>query len=157
MSGDRTSEHIEYARTVVGRDPLATFLGIRIDEVREGFARCSLRVRPEYLNAVHRAHGVTVCAVADQAFAVACNSLGSMAIAVNLNISYFAAANAGETITAEAAPINIGRKVSTWRIDVRGEDGRLIAACQGIAYHKPREGKGEAPPRRLIQEQYGND
>jgi len=131
---------IEYARTVVGNDPLARFLGISVDEVRHGFARFSLLVKPEYLNAVHRAHGVTVCAVADQAFAVACNSMGSMAIAVNLNISYVAAAHAGETITAEASPINIGRKVSTWRIEVRGQDDRLIATCQGIAYHKRSEG-----------------
>jgi len=132
---------IAYARTVVGEDPLARFLGIRIDEVRHGFARCSLPVRPEYLNAVNRAHGAAVAAVADQAFAVACNSMGSMAIAVNLSISYFAAAAAGETITAEATPVNVGRKVSTWRIEVRGEDRRLIASCQGIAYHKKKGDK----------------
>lgn len=139
MTYDPARDPIEYARTVVGGDPLARFLGINIDEVRHGFARCSLVVKPEYLNAVNRAHGVTVCAVADQAFAVACNSMGGMAIAVNLNISYFAAAAAGETIVAEATPINVGRKVSTWKIEVRGQDGRLIATCQGIAYHKKKE------------------
>lgn len=127
---------IEYARDTVGKDPLATFLGIVIEEVRHGYARCSLCVKPEYLNAVSRAHGVTVCAVADQAFAVACNSMGTMAIAVNLSISYIAGAAEGEKIIAEATPINVGRKVSIWKIEVRGEDTRLIASCEGIAYHK---------------------
>ncbi len=127
---------LDYARNVVGKDPLARFLGISIDEVSHGFARCSLLVRPEYLNAVDRAHGVTVCAVADQAFAVASNSMGSRAVAVNLNIQYTAGAAAGERITAEATPVSVGRKVSMWRIEVRGQDARLIAACDGIAYHK---------------------
>ena len=139
MGYDPQQDPIEYARTVVGGDPLAKFLGISIDEVRHGYARCSLVVKPEYLNAVNRAHGVTICAVADQAFAVACNSLGSMAIAVNLNISYVAAAAAGETIVAEATPVNVGRKVSTWRIEVHSHKGRLIATCQGIAYHKRKD------------------
>jgi acyl-CoA thioesterase len=77
-----------------------------------------------------------VYAVADQAFAVACNSLGTMALAVNLNVTYTAAAEPGEIIVSEATPINLGRKVSSWKIEVRGADGRLIASCQGIAYHK---------------------
>lgn len=133
---DAKKNPIEYAREVVGKDPLAAFLGITVEEVRHGYGRCSLRVKPEYLNAVKRAHGVTVCAVADQAFAVASNSVGSMAIAVNLAINYIAGAAEGETICAEATPINIGRKVSVWKIEVSGEDKKLIASCEGIAYHK---------------------
>lgn len=127
---------VAYARDIVGGDPMAKFLGIEIDEVRQGYARCKLLVKPDYLNAVKRAHGATVYAVADQAFAVACNSLGTMALAVNLNVTYTAAAEPGEIIVSEAMPINLGRKVSVWKIEVKGADGRLIANCQGIAYHK---------------------
>ncbi len=83
---EHISDPIAYARDVVGCDPMATFLGVHIDEVRQGYARCSLLVKPEYLNAADRAHGVTVCAVADQAFAVACNSLGTKALAVSLKL-----------------------------------------------------------------------
>jgi acyl-CoA thioesterase len=131
-----SQDPVAYARDVVGRDPMATFLGVVVEEVWQGYARCSLLVKPEYLNAVNRAHGATVYAVADQAFAVACNCLGTKALAVNLNVTYTAAANPGETIAAEATPINLGRKVSVWKIEVKGGDGRLIANCQGIAYHK---------------------
>jgi acyl-CoA thioesterase len=127
---------VEYAREVVGKDPMATFLGITVEEAREGYARCSLTVRPEYLNAVERAHGVTVYAVADQAFAVACNSMGTMATAVSFTISYIGPATDGEKIFAEAMPVNVGRKISVWRVDVRGSEDRLIATGQGIAYHK---------------------
>jgi acyl-CoA thioesterase len=137
MSKPATVENpIEYARTVVGRDPFATFLGIEVDEVREAYSRVSVTVKPEYLNAVERAHGAFIHALADQAFAVACNSTGVMAIAVNFNINYLSSATDGERISAEGRPINIGRKVSVWSIEVRGTGDKLIATGIGTAYHK---------------------
>lgn len=133
---EKIADPVSYAREVVGKDPMATFLGVAVDEVKKGYARCSLPIKPEYLNAVERAHGVAVYAVADQAFAVACNSTGTKALAMNININYIAGAGVGETIYAEATPINIGRKVSVWKIEVTGHGEKLIASCQGIAYHK---------------------
>jgi acyl-CoA thioesterase len=127
---------IEYARDVVGRDPWAAYLGIEIDEVREGYARCSITVKPEYMNAVERAHGAIIHAIADQAFAVACNSTGVIAIAVNFTINYLASAVDGEKIFAEAVPVSIGRKISVWNIEVRGAQDKLVATGYGTAYHK---------------------
>ena len=133
---DIVKDPVGYAREVVGRDPMATYLGISVDEVKEGYALCSLTIRPEYLNAVERAHGAAIHAVADQAFAVACNSMGTMAIAVNFTMNYLEGAHDGERIFAEATPIKVGRKISVWKIEVRGREDRLIASCEGVAYHK---------------------
>ena len=137
MKDNNTVENpIEYARDVVGRDPWAAYLGIEIDEVREGYARCSITVKPEYMNAVERAHGAIIHAIADQAFAVACNSTGVIAIAVNFTINYLASAVDGEKIFAEAVPVSIGRKISVWNIEVRGAQDKLVATGYGTAYHK---------------------
>jgi acyl-CoA thioesterase len=133
---DAINDPLKYAREVVGKDPMATFLGIVVEESREAYAKCSLTIKPEYCNAVERAHGATIHAVADQAFAVACNSTGTMAIAVNFNINYVSGAGIGEKVFSEAFPVNIGRKVSVWKIEVRGSGDRLIASCEGVAYHK---------------------
>ncbi len=127
---------VSYARDVVGRDPFATYLGIEVEEVREGYARCSITVRPDFLNAVERAHGAVVYAVADQALAVAANSTGVMALALNVSMNYISAATDGERVFSEAEPANLGKKVSVWSITVRGSEDRLIAAGTGIAYHK---------------------
>jgi acyl-CoA thioesterase len=127
---------IAYARDVVGRDPWAVFLGIEVEDVREGYGRCSLTVRPEYMNAVERAHGAFIHALADQAFAIACNSTGVMAIAVNFSINYLSSAVDGEKVFAEASPVNIGRKLSVWNVQVRGVGDKLIATGYGTAYHK---------------------
>ena len=133
---EETINSIEYAKETVGRDPMAVFLVVTVEEVRYGFARCSLTIKPNYLNALNRAHGAAVYAVADQAFAVAANSMENKAIALNLAINYAAGASEGECLVSEAKPLHIGRKVSIWRIEVRGNDKRLIASCEAIAYHK---------------------
>jgi len=127
---------VAYAREVVGRDPMATYLGIEVEEARHAYARCSITVRPEYLNSAERAHGAIVYSLADQAFAVACNSTGTMALAVSFTISYHSAAIDGEKMFSEAHPVSIGRKISVWKIEVRGMEDKLIATGQGIAYHK---------------------
>ena len=131
------TDPIEYARETVGRDPLATYLGIVIEEVAEGYARVSLKVRPEYQNAVERAHGATVYAVLDQAFAVASNSRGVSAVSLTMTVNYHAGAPSGSIIVAEARPIDIKRKVSTWDLVARTrEDDTLIATARGIVYHQ---------------------
>ena len=55
---------------------------------------------------------------------------------MHFSISYLSGALDGEKMVAEAVPVNIGKKVSVWKIDVRGSAGRHIASCEGIAYHK---------------------
>ena len=85
---DTVRDPLCYARDVVGRDPFATHMGIDVDEVREGYARCSLTVLPQYLNAVERVHGGVVYALADQALAVASNSTGVAALSLSFTINY---------------------------------------------------------------------
>ena len=130
------NDPVEYAREVVGKDPFAAFLGIQVDEVRSGYARCSLTLSPDYMNAVERAHGAAIYALADQAFAVGSNSTGVMAIAMNFNIHYISGAKDGERIFAEAVPVNMGKKVSVWKVEVYGTEDSLIATGHGTAYHK---------------------
>ena len=130
------NDPVSYAKNVVAKDPMATFLGIEADEVRTGYARCSVTIRPEFLNAVERAHGAIVYAVMDQVLAVASNSTGNLAVSMNVSVNYISAALDGEKIFAEATPINVGKKVSVWKIEVRGKGDKIIACGEGLAYHK---------------------
>jgi acyl-CoA thioesterase len=125
-----------YAKDVVAKDPMATFLGIETDEVRSGYARCSITIKSEFLNAVERAHGAIIYAVMDQAFAVASNSTGNVAVSLHFSVNYISAALTGEKIFAEASPVNMGKKVSVWKIEVRGSNDKVIATGEGLAYHK---------------------
>jgi len=133
----KIEDPIRYAREVVGGDPFAAHLGVVIEEVTEGYARLSLLVKPEYLNGVGRAHGGAVAMVLDQAFAVAANSRGISSVSLSMTTSYHAGAPCGATLVAEARPVDIKRKVSTWDIVCRTrEKGLLVASARGIAYHQ---------------------
>jgi len=127
---------VRYAKDVVAKDPMAVFLGIEADEVRKAYARCSVTIKPEFLNAVERAHGAIIYAVMDQALAIASNSIGNIAVSLNITINYISSAVDGEKIFAEATPVNLGNRVSVWNIVVRGNEDKIIASGEGLAYHK---------------------
>lgn len=133
---DYIKDPVCYAKDVVGKDPMAQFLGITVDEVKEGYARCSVTIVPEYLNALERAHGAIIYALIDQSLAVASNSTGSVAMSLNVTVNYVSSARAGEKLFGEAIPVKIGKKVSLWKIDVRGTEDNLVATAEGITYNK---------------------
>lgn len=133
--------NIAYAREIVAKDPMASFLGIRLEEVRRAYSRLSVEIRPEFLNAHDRAHGMILSSMIDQAAAVASNSMEFDVLLVELKINYLAAAVPGERITAEARPVDIKKSLSLWTVDVRGASGTLVATGQALGYHRIRDKK----------------
>jgi acyl-CoA thioesterase len=131
--------NIAYAREIVAKDPMASFLQIRLEEVRRAYSRLSVEIRPEFLNAHDRAHGMILSSMIDQAAAVAANSMEYDVLLVELKINYLAAAVPGERITAEARPVDIKKSLSLWTVDVRGSSGTLVATGQALGYHRIRD------------------
>ena len=130
-------EAIRYAQEVVGGDPMARHLGIEVLEVKENFARLALEVRPEYLNSLDRAHGITVYALADQAIAVASNSAGDSAMVLEAKINFLNGVPRGTRLEAVARPVEKKRTIGLWNVEIRDQkDGLLVATCQGMTYHK---------------------
>lgn len=130
------SEPFEFAREVVARDPMSTFLGIRLEEVREAYARIAMVLKPEYLNSLGRSHGITVSALVDQAAAIAANTVNHPTLIAELKINFLDAAHVENTLIAEASALDIRRKLSLWQIEVNTETGRRIALGQALAYHQ---------------------
>ncbi len=132
---DRKAEPVRYSVEVVGGDPFSRMLGIVVEEARDSYSKVSLKLKPEYCNSEARTHGGVIFSLADQAFAIACNSRGYMAFAAEMKINYFEATKAGDTVTAEAKPIDIRKRISLWNIEVRNQDFTLVATAHGLAYH----------------------
>jgi acyl-CoA thioesterase len=82
------------------------------------------------------AHGGAIFALIDAAFETACNSHGTMAVALNVNINYLAAPAPGAKLIAEARELHLTRKTGNYDIKVKEENGSLIAVCQALAYRK---------------------
>src|SRR5687767_6972195 len=82
------------------RDHAAQALGIALAEIRPGYARMTMRVRPDMVNGHAMCHGGFTFALADTAFAYACNSHNYIAVAQNANITFLAPGRQGELLTA---------------------------------------------------------
>jgi acyl-CoA thioesterase len=132
------SEEDELAARVVAamyaRDRAARTLGIEVLETRAGFTRVAFTVREEMLNGHDTAHGGYVFALADTAFAYACNSRNDASVALQCSISFAAPARAGMRLTATARERALGGRTGTYDIEVADEEGAVIAFFRGTSY-----------------------
>ncbi|MBU4565265.1 MAG: PaaI family thioesterase [Desulfarculus sp.] len=128
-------ERLAYARQVVGTDPVSTLLGIQVVDVDEGRATVSLAPQAHHLNSLGRVHGSTLYALADQAMAVAANTLENPALMVETHISFLAKAEPEQRLLATARRRDAGRKLSLWEVEIKDEGGRLVALATGRGYH----------------------
>ena len=129
------SEHDEKVAAFFEQDRFARENGIRIVEVRAGFARTEMTVEPRHLNAIGILQGGALFTLADLAFALACNSHGVLAVGCQADVTYFKAVRSGR-LTAAADEISRTRTLSTCLIRVTGEDQELVALFKGVAYIK---------------------
>jgi len=121
----------------VDKEPYARRLGMRLVEVGEGYAKVEMDVTPEMDNIFGMLHGGAIFSLIDEAFEVSCNSHGTVALALNVNISYLAAPEPRARLTAQSREINRTRKTGLYDIRVTDDKGRLIATAQALAYRKP--------------------
>lgn len=106
-------------------------LGIALEAVGPGTARLSMTVAPHMTNGHGMAHGGYVFALADSAFAFACNAHDERAVAAQCQIAYLRPAKLGERLTAEATErFREGRNGIT-DVTVRGQDGTVVAEFRG--------------------------
>ena len=116
------------------KDHYSKWLGIIVDEHREGYCRLHFVVREEMLNGFGIAHGGIVFSAADSAFAFTCNSHGRLSVALDVTISFVRTTTAGETLTVEAKELHNGNKTGFYDITVVNEQQELVALFKGTAY-----------------------
>ncbi|MEW5781765.1 MAG: hydroxyphenylacetyl-CoA thioesterase PaaI [Pseudomonadota bacterium] len=112
-------------------DHAARGLGIHIETVGPGMARLTMPVRQNMVNGHGSCHGAFIFAVADAAFAYACNSDNHRAVAGGASIDFLAPALLGDVLTATAIRRQQGGRNGLYDIEVTNQDGRLIALFRG--------------------------
>jgi acyl-CoA thioesterase len=119
----------------IERDQFAKHNGIELVSAALGQARVKMTLQPHHLNGVGLAHGGAIFTLADFAFAVASNSHGTLAVAINVSISFLKAVRAG-TLWAEAREVSLNPRLGSYTVDVKDDTGQLVAVFQGLAYRK---------------------
>jgi len=122
------------ATTLFERDRASQALGMRIASVRPGAARVVMRVRADMLNGHGLCHGGLVFALADSAFAFACNSHNDSTVAAAAAIDFLAAAREGDELTAEASELWRTRRNGIYEIVVANQRGERVALFRGRSY-----------------------
>src|SRR5579863_689187 len=122
------------AGALFARDRASQSLGMRLEAVRPGGARVAMRVRPDMINGHGVCHGGIVFALADSAFAFACNSYNNATVAAAASIDYLAAVREGDELTAEASELWRTRRNGLYEIVVANQRGERIALFRGRSY-----------------------
>lgn len=126
----------EFLTEKVAAEPYARHLGMRLLRVDVGYALVEMDFDETKRNIFGLAHGGAVFSLIDEAFEVASNSHGIMAVALNMNVTYMAAPKLGTILRAEAVEIHRTVRTASYQIRVTDAHGTLIALCQALVYRK---------------------
>ena len=129
-------------------DRFAANTGIQLLEVRKGYAKASLVLTAEHLNAGGRTQGGVLFTLADLALAAAANSHGTLAFSLSSTITFLRASGTGDTLYAEARERYIGRATGCYQIDITNQQGKLIATFESSVFRM-----GEPVPFSVCSEE----
>ncbi len=119
----------QIADTLLQREGTGPAWGVSIDDAREGYAL----VRDDMLNGHRSAHGGMIFALADTAFAYACNSRNENTVAQNATISFLAPAQVGDVLIAEAREVSRSGRSGVYQVSVKSVAGAVIAEFTGLS------------------------
>lgn len=112
-------------------EPIAKLLDMKLVKLTTGYAKVTMKIKPEHLNFNGLIFGGIIMCLADQAFAYGMNSVITPNIATHFNIQLIAGAKVGDTLTAECRPLKAGKRVGFAEMTVTNQDGKLIAKATG--------------------------
>ena len=121
--------------TAVVQEPFARSMSIELRNLEDGYSLVEMVYDPSRQNNIYgRAHGGAVFGLIDEAFETAGQTDGTVAVAMNVNVTYIASPEPGDRLHAEARRVAQTKRTANYDIKVTDSSGRLIAVCQALAY-----------------------
>lgn len=124
----------EAAQAMWSRDHAAQALGMALAEVKPGSARLTMQVRQDMVNGHAICHGGMLFALADTAFAYACNSYNRVTVASACHIDFLAPGHLGDTLVAEAVERSQSGRTGVYDVTVSTDAGKTVALFRGKSY-----------------------
>ncbi len=115
-------------------DLFSQWLGIEVLEIKEGYSKIKMTVRPEMINGFGIVHGGIAFSLADSAFAFACNNRNNLSVALDTSINFTKPVHVGDTLTAETRELHNGRSTGLYHITVFNHTGHEVALFKGLCY-----------------------
>jgi len=115
-------------------DRASQMLGMKIESCGPGQATVSMRIRPDMVNGHRICHGGLIFALADSAFAFACNSHGDNTVAAGAAIEFLAPGMEGDLLRAVAQERWRAGKAGIYEIEVRNQRDETVALFRGRSH-----------------------
>ncbi|TYC53127.1 hydroxyphenylacetyl-CoA thioesterase PaaI [Rhodobacterales bacterium] len=119
------------AKMMWADDRASQGLGISLEKVAPGKAVLTMTVADYMTNGHGNMHGGFMFALADSAFAFACNTYNQMTVAQHCSVTYIAPGSLGDVLTAEAREVSRKGRSGIYDICVTREDGTVLAEFRG--------------------------
>jgi len=131
MSSDEQRLAERVSEILYAQDRTSRGLGLKLEEVRPGYARMSMVIRPDMTNGHRIGHGGMIFTLADSTFAFACNSRNESNVAATASIDFLAPSYEGDELTAVATEVWRSRRSGIYEITVTNQKGERIALFRG--------------------------
>lgn len=119
------------ADAMYARDHASQALGAAISEIGPGRATLTMTVRRDMLNGYGTCHGGFLFALADSAFAFACNSRNEATVAAGCSIEYLRPVAVGTVLTATAVERALAGRSGVYDVTLSDADGVVVALFRG--------------------------
>ena len=118
----------------VEKEPFAQKFGLKLVDLNDGYSKVEMNFTQDMENIFGMAHGGTLFAIIDEAFETSSNSHGTVAVALNMNVTYVSTPTKGCKLTAESKEISLTNKTANYDIKVYDGQNKLMASCQALVY-----------------------
>lgn len=112
-------------------DNASRHLGMELLSVAPGEAKISMAVTETMTNGHGTCHGGYIFALADSAFAFACNTYNQRTVAQHCSVTYIAPAFKGNRLTAMAREVSRRGRGGIYDIAITNQEGEQIAEFRG--------------------------
>lgn len=113
------------------RDAASAMLGMVVELDVPGEAVVSMTVRDDMLNGFAITHGGLVFALADTAFAIACNEDERVTVAGGADITFLKSTTTGQRLTAHAVRRVVSGRNGLYDVAVTDDSGDVVAEIRG--------------------------
>ena len=115
-------------------DLFSQWLGIEVLEIKEGYSKIKMIIRPEMINGLGIIHGGVTFSMADSCFAFACNNRNVLSVALDTSINFTKPIHVGDILTAEAKELHNGKSTGLYHISITNQNDHVVALFKGTCF-----------------------
>lgn len=134
MNKDNDTQAGKVVDHMMQHDLFSQWLGIELVEIKEGYSKIKMTVRPEMINGFGIVHGGIAFSLGDSCFAFACNNRNVISVALDTSINFVKPVHVGDVLTAEAKEIHNGKSTGLYHITISNQKNHVVAMFKGTCY-----------------------